>query len=339
MDLISIIVPIYNMEKYLPQCLDSIVMQRMKNLEVLLINDGSTDRSAHICQEYADRDKRIKVIHKSNGGVAAARNTGLDLATGNYIGFIDPDDWIEPEMYESMHAKLSVSKYSICLCNYSKDDKRSRSIKLLKIKKDHLNKQEVIDDIIANMIGIEDLMPKYTYIMGCVWRCLYKKEFIDTYHLRFKEGLSIMEDLVFNVEALLKADGLCIDRGPWYHYRRNPKSILHSYNPNMWEDQIQVYFLLEALLKEAHLDEYMLNRLDLRYIGMAFGAIYNETSRTQKDNKIQITHKIKKVKQICNDERLKTAIDRVKPLPKPNLFPEGSIKGMRSIKSFSKKDL
>lgn len=317
MDLVSIIVPIYNVEKYLLKCLESILGQTMKNIEVILINDGSKDKSLSICHEYANQDNRIQVIDKVNEGVAAARNTGLERASGNYVGFVDPDDWIEPEMYESMYNKLAHSEHNLCLCNYYKDDRLVSYPKVLKIKKDSLDKQEVIDEIIASMIGIDDLMPKYKYIMGCVWRCLYKKDFIDQYELRFKKGVSIMEDLVFTIEALLKSDGLCIDHGIWYHYRRNPKSILHSYNPNMWEDQIYVHRLLEELLQEAGLEDYMLNRLDLRYIGMAFCAIYNETSKSDKENKIKITEKMTKVRQIGNDKRFKTALKRVKPIQKP----------------------
>ncbi|WP_070000287.1 glycosyltransferase [Cellulosilyticum sp. I15G10I2] len=320
MDLISIIVPIYNVEKYLAKCLDSILAQTIPNIEIILINDGSLDSSLVICKHYAAKDKRICVVDKINEGVAQARNTGLDLAKGNYIGFVDPDDWIEPQMYESMYNKLVHSEHAVCLCNYYKNDRLGSSPKFLRIKKDILNKQEVIDDIVANMIGIDDLMPKYTYIMGCVWRCLYKKEFIDKHNLRFKKGVTIMEDLVFTVEALLKSDGLCIDHGVWYHYRRNPKSVLHSYNPNMWEDQIYVHHLLEELLKKEKLADYMLNRLDIRYIGMAFCAIYNATSRHSKENRTQITEKMKKIRAICNDEKLKRALDRVKPIQKPSIF-------------------
>ncbi|MDF2613917.1 MAG: glycosyl transferase family 2 [Clostridia bacterium] len=320
MDLVSIIVPIYNVEKYLPKCIESILAQTMLDIEVILINDGSPDNSLAICNQYAKEDARIKVVDKINQGVAAARNIGLGIAKGNYIGFVDPDDWIEPKMYESMYGKLSRSGYEICLCNYYKDDRLGSTPKLLKVKSNSLNKQEVIDDIIANMIGIDDIMPKYTYIMGSVWRCLYKKTFIDEYKLRFKNGLSIMEDLVFTVQALLKCSGVCIDHNTWYHYRRNPKSALHTYNPQMWEDEVQVHQLLEELLEQAGLGEYMLNRLDLRYIGMAFCAIYNETNRSAKETKVQIRERMKRVKQIYSDERLKAALDRVKPIQKTNFF-------------------
>ena len=320
MDLVSIIVPIYNVEKYLSKCIESLLGQTMENLEIVLINDGSLDNSLSICYEYAKKDERVRVIDKKNEGVAAARNTGLEEAKGNYIGFVDPDDWIEEDMYRSMYQKLIETNSEICFCNYSKDDKLGSSPRLLKIKKESLNRQEIIDEIIANMIGIDDLMPKYNYIMGCVWRCLYKKEFIDKYELRFKRGVSIMEDLVFTVEALLKCQAICIDKGVWYHYRRNPKSALHTYNPRMWEDQIYVHRLLEELLLEEGLAEYMANRLDLRYIGMAFSAIYNATNKTTEESKTQIKQRMIRIRQICGDDRLKLALDRVKPIQKPTLF-------------------
>jgi len=99
---ISVIVPVYNVELYLPKCIDSILFQTYENLEIILVNDGSTDSSAKICDEYAEKDNRIKVIHKANGGVASARNAGLRISTGEYIAFVDSDDWIEPTMYSEL---------------------------------------------------------------------------------------------------------------------------------------------------------------------------------------------------------------------------------------------
>lgn len=320
MDQVSIIVPVYNVEKYLAKCLESLLHQTIQNIEIILINDGSSDQSLQICRDYASQDKRIVLIDKKNEGVAAARNTGLEIARGNYIGFVDADDWIEPMMYESMYQILKPSRYPICFCNYSKDDKLTSTPKLLKIKKVHLNQQEVIDKLVANMIGVDDLMPRYTYIMGCVWRCLYKRDFIEQYQLRFKKGVSIMEDLVFTIEALLKCEGVCIDQGVWYHYRRNAMSTLHTYNPKMWEDQRYVHQILEALLREAKLLEYMLNRMDIRYISMAFAAIYNATNKSKQESKTQMKEKLKRIKEITNDKRLKEALDRVKPVQKPNIF-------------------
>ena len=101
--LISVIVPVYNVEQYLDRCVCSILNQTYQNLEIILVDDGATDSSGRMCDEYAKRDERIKVVHKQNGGLSDARNAGLAAATGEYIGYVDSDDWIEPDMYEKMY--------------------------------------------------------------------------------------------------------------------------------------------------------------------------------------------------------------------------------------------
>ena len=118
MNKISIIIPIYNVEQYLPQCLDSIINQTYKNLEIILINDGSTDNSGKICDNYAKVDNRIHVFHKKNEGVTSARNLGLDKCTGDFIGFVDPDDFIELNMYEILYNEQQRTNADIVWCNY-----------------------------------------------------------------------------------------------------------------------------------------------------------------------------------------------------------------------------
>ncbi len=115
-DLISIIVPVYNVEKYLRKCIDSIVNQTYKNLEIILVDDGSTDDSGKICDEFAEKDGRIKVIHKENGGLSSARNAGLEIAAGKYLGFVDSDDYIAQDMYESMYAAINEFDADIACC-------------------------------------------------------------------------------------------------------------------------------------------------------------------------------------------------------------------------------
>lgn len=120
---ISIIVPIYNVEKYLQKCVDSILCQTYKNLEIILVNDGSPDNCPAICDEYAKKDKRIKVIHKQNGGVSSARNAGLDVATGKYVQFVDSDDWVEPEYSKTMINLIEENNCDLGICGYIKKGK------------------------------------------------------------------------------------------------------------------------------------------------------------------------------------------------------------------------
>ena len=119
---VSVIVPIYNKEKVLKRNVHTILNQTLKDIEIILINDGSTDRSGQICEDIQRNDKRVKVMHQPNKGVSVARNTGISVATGDYIGFVDPDDWIELDMYENMYTKIKETHANICLCNYSVDE-------------------------------------------------------------------------------------------------------------------------------------------------------------------------------------------------------------------------
>jgi len=308
MNIISIIVPIYNVEKFLTRCLDSILAQSLKDIEIILVNDGSTDLSLNICKDYQKKDNRIIIIDKINEGVSVARNTGIEAATGKYIGFVDPDDWIEPTMYENIYKTAEKYKCNIAFCNYSKDSKHTSNTKMLKVQKDVLGKLDIINELIANMIGIEDILPKYYNVMGCVWRCLYRKDFIEKFHLSFQPGITIMEDLIFNVQALIYCDKVCIDHGVYYHYMKNKTSCLHSYNEKMWKDQVEVHNTLEKIIDDADLSEYMRNRLDSRYIGMATCAVGNEVYKSNANLK----DRMEATKFIIKDEKLKEVLERAK---------------------------
>ena len=115
---LSIIIPVFNVEEYLPKCIESVVNQTYDNLEILLINDGSTDNSGVICDNFAHKDERVKVVHKENGGLSAARNLGLSLATGHYIAFLDSDDYIDSEMYETLVDALENADADIAACGF-----------------------------------------------------------------------------------------------------------------------------------------------------------------------------------------------------------------------------
>lgn len=313
MSLVSIVVPVYNAEKYLRRCLDSLINQTYKKIEIILINDGSKDNSLQIMKEYQLKDNRIIIIDKFNEGVSVARNIGINAASGKYIGFVDPDDWIELNMYENMIKTIEKYDCSIAFCNFTKDRKIKSTVKKFKIKKNLLKKSDIINYLIGNMIGINDF-PKYHYVMGCVWRCLYKKEFIKKFNLLFKPNITVMEDLLFTIEALIYCDKACIDRGIYYHYMINKNSTLRKYNKKMWTDLVNVHDILENLLTEADLIDIMQNRLDSRYIAMAACAVNNEMKKNDTDFK----NKIRAVKYILRDEKLKEVILRTKSYNKEN---------------------
>lgn len=303
---ISVIIPVYNVEKFLPRCLDSVINQDYRDIEIILVNDGSSDRSLDICKKYQETDSRIVIIDKENEGVSVARNAGIEAASGKYIAFVDADDWIEPQMYKNMYSTIEKYKCNIAFCNYSKDRTSSRTLKKIRINKNALGKQDIINGLIANMIGLEDTLFKYNYIMGSIWRSLYKKDFIDKFNLRFTPGITIMEDLIFIIQALVHCDRVCIDHGFYYHYMQNKSSSLHTYNRKMWNDMVAVHNLLENILKDAGLYEYLRNRMDSRYIAMAACAVGNEIYRSDSP----MGQRMKIAGYIINDEKLKEVLDR-----------------------------
>ena len=227
------------------------------------------------------------------------------------MAFIDPDDWIEKDMYEQLLTKCKQWEAPLCLCNFYKDTKKKSQPKYFEFEEELLIDNQIVENLINDIIGVPDLLPKYVYIMGCVWRGIYKREFIEQYHLRFVPKLTVMEDLVFIVQALLKSRRVAIDHGVYYHYVQHSSSALHTYNDKMWQDQLMVYQLLEESIREAGLEEQMRNRLDYRYIGMIFGAIKNETF-VKKNSDFKET--ILRMMDIFTDDKLKEVLERVKPI-------------------------
>lgn len=193
---ISIIVPIYNVEKYLRKCIDSIINQTLKDIEIILVNDGSTDNCGSIIDEYAKQDERVIAIHKENGGQSSARNMGLDIARGKYIGFVDSDDWIELDMYELLYKSIIENNYemSVCgRCSYSMENQKTYEVG---IKDEIINLEETsLQSYISN-----NLFYSHTVV---VWNKLYLKDIIDKYNIRFKDVSYVgSEDTLFNYQIL-----------------------------------------------------------------------------------------------------------------------------------------
>ena len=211
---ISIIVPVYNVEKYLPQCLESIINQTYKDLEIILINDGSTDSCLQICDEYALRDNRIQVIHQQNGGLSEARNTGLKIATGDFIGFVDSDDLISVDFYEKLLAAAINSNAEIVECNYvkfsSEDDLRLVS-----------NTCNIKNELFNTEKALESLMNQN--LKQVVWNKIYRKEILSS--LQFPTGF-INEDEFWTYKVIGNAKNVLKIADIVYFYRQQEKSIM-----------------------------------------------------------------------------------------------------------------
>lgn len=209
-DLISVIVPVYNVEPYLRKCVDSILNQTYRNLEIILVDDGSPDNCGAICDEYAAKDTRIKVIHKINGGLSDARNAGLDIMTGAYIAFVDSDDWIEPSMYEKLLDLLLVYDADMAFGGVSDDLEKDEAV--TSVKQSNYGKTPFSESNLA-------AMQRYFHGSWAAWDKLYKAELFDG--IRFPVG-EINEDEAIVLHLLDRCKTVCYTNEIFYHYMRRP---------------------------------------------------------------------------------------------------------------------
>lgn len=216
-DLISVIVPVYNVEKYLRRCIDSIVNQSYTNLDIILVDDGSTDKSGLICDEYEKADSRITVIHKENGGLSDARNTGIEESNGIYLCFIDSDDYIMPDMINKLYNALTINNADISLCNFLYVDENEDEIRYrnedLPIQDEVLNKSDVM-----NKMAIEKY---WYYIIAC--NKLYKKELF--LQIRFPYGKQHEDEFVAHL-IFDKCERIACIKEPLYNYVQRDNSIM-----------------------------------------------------------------------------------------------------------------
>lgn len=217
---ISVIVPVYKVEPYLPKCIESICRQTFSELEIILVDDGSPDCCGQICDEYAQTDPRIRVIHQENRGLSAARNAGMAIARGQYFGFVDSDDWIEPDMFAFLYHNLRKEQADISVCGMYQHD-GGRVIPYG--DPDFYGVQTPVEAIRSVL--------RHGQICFCVWNKLYRREVFS--EIRFPEG-RIYEDVFVMVRLLDQASRIVVQLAPKYHYLRRAGSITRSaYRPAM----------------------------------------------------------------------------------------------------------
>ena len=230
---ISIIVPIYNAEKYMKKCIDSILSQTLENIEIILVNDGSVDNSANIADEYSRVDRRVRVIHQNNSGPSVARNTGISVARGKYIGFVDCDDYIEKTMYEELFKSADKNNVQVAMCSYIENyiyKNESHIIKAnLKPGKIY-NKQGIQNNIINTFAKNEN----YGFYSLC--NKIYLREWLIESNLKIDENRDHGEDWWFNINVLSKIDNfIYIDKELYNYIHINSNSLMFKYRENQFE--------------------------------------------------------------------------------------------------------
>lgn len=298
---LSVIVPIYNAEKYLERCMDSILAQDEKNIEVILVDDGSTDGSPRICDRYGQEYEYVVVIHQANSGVSAARNLGIECAKGDYIGFVDADDWIEPNMFSRLLEEAEKTNSDIAMCDATTIYDNGRT------------QVDTITQLLGNTIlQKRDFSPPLLLEMaGSACRCIYSKRLYSDKRLKpsglqFPLDVKFSEDRIFNLYAFGYANQICYLKESYYNRFMNITSAVHRFHEDYFEackkaadavaQAIQYAWDNDAELQKAYLGQF---------IGGAVGAICNYYYKTSTLSKKE---RIEKVQELCDDPQLRSAI-------------------------------
>lgn len=301
MELISIIVPVYNVEKYLKKCVNSIITQTYTNLEIILVDDGSKDSSGEMCDEFSKSDSRIKVIHRKNGGLSAARNSGIEVYRGKYVTFIDSDDWIEPTYVEYLYYLLKKYNSDVSQCAFRYIDSKKKIYN----KVTNSDYEEVYNskDAIKNLLHSK-------YLITSAWGKLYKRCFFD--RLRYPEG-KLFEDIPVTYQVMLDSEKICYGDHALYNYFYNEGSISKSsFNPRRLE---AIEFMKDSIEKVKEI----YNDLDAECDVALFKSYFNiyltfENNDSYEEYRLDIKSNLKKYRMAAIRNRNTSKNIRIKAL-------------------------
>ncbi|MEG1311462.1 MAG: glycosyltransferase [Romboutsia sp.] len=302
---VSIVVPVYNVEDYICRCIDSLINQTFKEIEIIVINDGSFDKSSEILNEYASNYKMIKVIDQNNSGVSHCRNVGISVAIGEFIVFVDSDDWIDKDMIKIMYEKAKVENIDLVMCtyirefgNYSKEKKFS--IPQITMYEGEEVKLELLRKLVGP-IGEELVNPEYLDALGTVWAKMYKLSILKDNELEFVD-LKIIgsgEDTLFNIYAFNYINKAILINIPMYHYWKNNKDSITSRYIKNFKEKRKIYFeYIKKALKDNNLNEDFKKALNNRIAISVLGMGIIECSD---GNNISTLDKIKNIEKILNE--------------------------------------
>lgn len=301
---ISVIIPVYNVEKYLKQCLDSVLCQTYKNLEILLVDDGSTDNSGSICDDIAKMDSRIKVIHKENGGLSSARNAGLDLAIGDYIAFVDSDDYLDLSTFENCIAKLLETDADVCMFSHFTTDGQYEKAHKLPLDKEIYQREELKTNIVPLFIGQKN--GNEEPLLGFVCRQIFKRNAIG--ELRFRsERDYYAEDVVFDLEFYTKANKMCVINKPLYYYRYVETSLSNRYREGLFEKLLRLIAFKQEIIEKHKITDCE-ERINRSIFRAARGGIINVKRASSLSKKT----KKQEIKKIVNNLLVRKSIKKIK---------------------------
>lgn len=304
---VSIIIPVYNIEKYLPFCLESLVNQTYSNLEIICVNDGSTDNSLNILKQYASKDERIVVINKVNEGVSVARNAALQTVKGDYIVFVDGDDWLDENYVEIMIEKAEQHNADIVMCTYVKEyDDHSSIANIFDEKELILSGQDVQIQIRKRMFGLSNnelSHPERADVLATVWKQIVKTEICKSKSFFDIRKIGTFEDGLFQIDLYKDVKKFVYINKPLYHYRKtNSNSITSGYKSDLFTKWQYLYDVLEEKITDENLSNQYVSAFNNRICLGVFGIGLNEIENTE-----NIFKKTKNIHNILKKPRYRKA--------------------------------
>lgn len=302
--LYSLVVSIYKVEKYLRQCVDSILSQTYSDFELILVDDGSPDGCPEICDEYASKDSRVKVIHKANGGLMSTRKAGAEAATGQYVCFIDGDDFINGDMLEVYEKILRENAVDVICAGFSKFCDNHAEAVHQKVPCGIYNKSDLEEKIYPQMLSVEPFFSFYVIPSVCA-KCI-KSDIAKKIYKNMPENIALGEDVAASYPALLNADSICVTDYCGYMYRYNRESMTHTYDKRLYEKVKNLIEHLKLVEKETcwkagtQIDEYAVYLL---YLAVNNEFIYNTDAGYSFKKKMML--------MFLNDEHFSSAVKNI----------------------------
>lgn len=295
MELVTIIVPVYNVEKYIYECVDSLIKQTYKNIEIILIDDGSKDKSGAICDNYAASDARIKVIHKQNEGLGFARNTGLKAAQGKFVTFIDSDDKADANLVENLVNGIYEANGDTCIGGFKRISENGVICFEERYDKAVFEGKNVYNNLFARMLG--SAPDKHDAIRMSVWNVMYSMDIVRRHNIEFpSERVFISEDIIWDSEYYKYAKKAIVIDSTAYNYRITPGSLTQKYKPDMLE---KICVLYNEMCNRLSGDKTKITRLQRQFFVNLKACIKQENSSVSHKSNVEIKTAIKEIVNNC----------------------------------------
>lgn len=302
---LSVIVPVYKVEKYLRRCIDSILEQNYRDIELILVDDGSPDWCPEMCDQYQKKDKRVRVIHQKNSGVAVARNAGMRMATGDYITFVDSDDYIDREMYVSMFEIIEQYQCDVVMCDCVKEFGTHKELYTHDIRSGYYNEKQLKEEYYPHLLMMENV--EYPATISN-WLCVFKnKRGGKDFAIEYEPGIRYSEDLLFGTRLLRQADSFYYMKGQaYYHYCMNPESVTHKFVPDKWQDYQKLHRKIEEYFENDKTFDFQ-HQIDLCLLFF----LYNAVGDIWREQSLNTHEKRRMVLNILKDNKVKKMFRRI----------------------------